>query len=134
MGAIDRIKTETCKQINKILVVDDEPDAVEVITRMLSELELEMLTAYGGKDAIEIARKEHPDLIILDLMMPEVSGFDVVKTLKRDHTTADIPIAICTAKYLEREDEEVLEGHILGVMQKGQLDKEKLISYIKSVH
>lgn len=133
MSAIERIKNENEKRLLKILVADDEPAAVEVITQILAGMELELFTAYGGKEAIRVAEREHPDLIILDLMMPEVSGFDVIKALRKKPSTSDIPIAISTAKYLEKEDEEMLDGRILGVMHKGQLDKEKLMSYIKSL-
>ncbi len=61
-----------------------------------------MLRAYGGREAIEIARRELPDLIVLDLMMPDVNGFDVVEALQPDPDTARIPILVVTAKQITR--------------------------------
>ena len=70
-------------QTLKVLVVDDDPKAVELIAVRILGLASTVLRAYGGREAIEIARRELPDLIVLDLMMPEVNGFDVVEALKR---------------------------------------------------
>ena len=67
----------------KVLVVDDDPKAVELIAVRVLGLASTVLRAYGGREAIEAARRELPDLIVLDLMMPEVNGFDVVEALKR---------------------------------------------------
>ena len=66
-----------------MLVVDDDPKAVELIALRMLGLASTVLRAYGGREAIEIARRELPDLIVLDLMMPEVNGFDVVEALQR---------------------------------------------------
>ena len=65
----------------KVLVVDDDPKAVELVAVRIRGMASEVLRAYGGREAIEIARREIPDLIVLDLMMPDVSGFDVVDAL-----------------------------------------------------
>ncbi|SFM79842.1 response regulator [Methanolobus profundi] len=134
ISAIDRIKEETKKHTLKVLIADDEKAAVEVISEMVSGMDLEIMTAYGGQEAIDIALRENPDLVILDLMMPEVSGFDVVNALRSQPTTSDISIVICTAKYLDKEDEEALDGRVLGVMQKGEFSKEKLVSYIRELY
>ncbi len=67
----------------KVLVVDDDPKAVELIAVRILGLASTVLRAYGGREAIEIARRELPDLIVLDLMMPDVNGFDVVEALQR---------------------------------------------------
>ena len=66
-------------------------------------------------------------------MMPEVTGFDVIRTLKSREESRKIPIIVCTAKYLEKEDLEILNKDISGVIQKGDFNKEKLISHIKSL-
>jgi CheY-like chemotaxis protein len=75
----------------KILVVDDEPDALEVLGFKLREAGYTPIFAKDGTRAIAIARDEHPDLIVLDLMLPEVDGLEVCKILRRDPSTASIP-------------------------------------------
>jgi CheY-like chemotaxis protein len=75
----------------KILVVDDEPDALEVLGFKLREAGYTPIFAKDGTRAIAIARDERPDLIVLDLMLPEVDGLEVCKILRRDPSTASIP-------------------------------------------
>jgi two-component system alkaline phosphatase synthesis response regulator PhoP len=81
----------------KILVVDDEPDVVEMIKAALESASYQVVAAYNGKEGIEKAKKEKPDAIILDIMMPEKDGFVACKELKGDPTCKDIPILILTA-------------------------------------
>jgi len=68
---------------------------------------------------VELAKKEQPNLMILDLMMPEMDGFAVMDALKADVTTADIPIVVVTAKELTPSEKERLRGHVQTLMQKG---------------
>ncbi|MEN9572941.1 MAG: hypothetical protein RL514_796 [Verrucomicrobiota bacterium] len=85
----------------KILVVDDEPDAVELIEFNLKSAGFEVVTAADGAEALKKARASLPDLIVLDLMLPEVDGLEVCKLLRRDTATAGIPILMLTAKAAE---------------------------------
>jgi len=82
----------------KILVVDDEPDAVELIEFNLKGAGFDVLTAADGEEALRLARGHVPDLVLLDLMLPEVDGLEVCKILRRDSTTASLPIVMVTAK------------------------------------
>jgi len=82
----------------KILVVDDEPDAVELIEFNLKAAGYEVATATDGEEALKRARSITPQLIILDLMLPEVDGLEVCKILRRDPRTASVPIIMVTAK------------------------------------
>ena len=82
----------------KVLVVDDEPDAVELIDFNLKASGYEVVTAADGNEALKKARSSLPDLIVLDLMLPEVDGLEVCKILRRDTATAAIPIIMVTAK------------------------------------
>ena len=77
-----------------------------------------VLRAFGGREGIELARRFRPDLIALDLEMPEVSGFDVVEALKGDDSTAQIPIMIVTAQDLSAADRQRLNGHIMDIVGK----------------
>lgn len=81
----------------KILVVDDEPDMVEMIKAALEGAAHQVVCAYDGQEGVEKARREKPDAIILDIMMPEKDGFVACKELKGDPTCKDIPILILTA-------------------------------------
>jgi len=83
--------------MSKILVVDDEPDVVEMIKTALESASYQVITAYNGKEGIEKARKEKPEAIILDIMMPEKDGFATCKELKGDPACKEIPVLILTA-------------------------------------
>ena len=83
---------------SKILVVDDEPDAVELVAFNLKNAGFDVVTAGDGKEALSKARSAHPDLVVLDLMLPEMDGLDVCKNLRKEPETANIPIVMLTAK------------------------------------
>src|ERR1039457_2701536 len=86
---------------SKILVVDDEPEAVELVEFNLKQAGYEVFTAADGAEALTKSRAKTPNLIVLDLMLPEMSGLEVCKTLRRDPATAAIPIIMLTAKAAE---------------------------------
>ena len=81
----------------KILVVDDDPDLVESVTILLEKNKHDVVPAYGSVEGLEKAKKEKPDAIILDIMMPDKNGYDVCKELKDDPEYQDIPILLLTA-------------------------------------
>ncbi|MHB0948319.1 MAG: PAS domain S-box protein [Gemmatimonadaceae bacterium] len=106
----------------RVLVVDDDPAALELTATRLIALGATVLRAPGGREAIEIANHELPDLIVLDLMMPEVNGFDVVTALNTHPDTTRIPVVVLTAKEITREDRERLNGYVSHIMQKAAYD------------
>jgi PAS domain S-box-containing protein len=114
-----------------VLVVDDDPKAVELIAVRLLGLASTVLRAYGGREAIEAARRRLPDLIVLDLMMPDVTGFDVVEALQHNPDTARIPILVVTAKPITAEDRARLNGYVLAIMEKGELDCDRFTAEIR---
>jgi len=118
-------------QTLKILVVDDDPKAVELIAVRVLGLASTVLRAYGGREAIDAAKREHPDLIVLDLMMPEVSGFDVVAALREAPNTASIPIIVVTAKHITTEDRERLNGYVMTIMEKADFDRDRFIGEVR---
>jgi two-component system phosphate regulon response regulator PhoB len=85
----------------KILAVDDEPDVLEAITLKFERSGFTVTTASSGAAALECVSQERPDLLILDVMMPEMSGLDVCRTLKNNRATTNIPILMLTAKQSE---------------------------------
>jgi two-component system phosphate regulon response regulator PhoB len=88
---------------SKILVVDDEPDALEILGFKLKEEGYTPIFAIDGAKAVAAAREEHPALIILDLMLPEIDGLEVCRILRRDAATSAIPILMLTAKASEMD-------------------------------
>jgi len=87
----------------KILVVDDEVDLVETVRFPLEMEGFDVLVSYNGEDALNQARKEKPDLIILDLMLPKLDGYKVCRLLKFDEKYKHIPILMLTAKTQEKD-------------------------------
>ncbi|MBI5335944.1 MAG: response regulator [Burkholderiales bacterium] len=115
-----------------VLVVDDDPAAVDILRSYLqAEPGIEVQTAYGGAEAIELARRLLPDLIVLDLMMPEVTGFDVVEALQADPRAAAIPLLIVTAKQLQEGDLRRLRGRVRRVLDKGGFSPEAFLNEIR---
>jgi len=128
------ISNATQKEIPmKILVVDDDKNAIKYVSTILKKYGFEVFTANGGKAGIDLATSIFPDLIILDLMMPEISGFDVVENLRKHPKAKGIPIIICSAKDITPEEKEKLNGNILDIVQKGSHTKEDLLKSIKKI-
>ncbi len=95
----------------KILVCDDERHIVRLIQVNLERHGYTVVTAYDGKEGLEKARIEKPDLMVLDVMMPYMDGFEVLKTLKREPETENLPVIMLTAK---AQDKDVFEGYHYG--------------------
>lgn len=97
--------------MGRVLVVDDEPDVLLLCRLNLQQRGHELLEAADGSTALEIARELHPDVIVLDLMLPGISGYDVLEALQRDPETTNIPVLVLTAKSLRADRE---HSHGLG--------------------
>jgi CheY-like chemotaxis protein len=118
-------------QTLKVLVVDDDPKAVELIAVGILSLAGTVLRAYGGREAIDAAQQELPDVIVLDLMMPEVNGFDVVQALQRRPDTARIPILVITAKPITAEDRVKLSRYVTTIMEKAEFDSDRFMAEVR---
>ena len=117
-----------------VLVVDDDPKAVEVLAAFLPSPAYAVVRAYGGNEAIILAERLRPDLILLDLMMPDVSGFDVVEALQRNTNTARIPILVVTAKQITAHDRAVLNsnpGKVIPIVEKSKFNQTRLITEVR---
>jgi DNA-binding response OmpR family regulator len=81
----------------KVLIADDNPQGVELLEAYLSELDCEVRTAYDGEETLKVVDDWQPDLILLDIMMPRISGFEVCKRLRKNPKTRDIAVLMITA-------------------------------------
>lgn len=97
--------------MSRVLVVDDEPDVLLLCRLNLQQRGHELLEATDGSTALQLALDRHPDVVVLDLMMPGMNGYEVLETLQNDERTSDIPILVLTAKSLRADRE---RSHRLG--------------------
>ena len=133
-GLFAALSKVTAERFSRIAIVDDTPDARRLMRRILqSQGDFVFFEAANGREAIELAQREQPDLIILDLMMPELDGFSVLDALKNDPRTASIPVIVVTAKDLTPEEKARLQGRIHTLMQKGEFLNDDLLDEVTAL-
>ena len=113
-----------------ILAVDDEPAALQLVEGYLAGSGFEVLAASSGRQALDLVQEHDVDLVICDLVMPDIDGFEVVAELKADARTAPIPILICTAHDLTTAEKARLHGQILGIVSKGPSARDGLRGWL----
>lgn len=132
-GLLAALSKVAIDRFPRIAIVDDNPDVRRLIRRILqSQGDYELLEAGNGLEAVELIRTQRPNLVILDLMMPEMDGFAVMEALKSDPNTAEIPIIVITAKELSAGEKERLRGHIQTLMQKGDFMSDDLLDEVRA--
>lgn len=121
----------TKKQVRPILVVDDDQAIVKVVSKLLSEEGFDIVTSSNGLDAMEQVKAHNPQLIVLDIMMPEVNGYDVCRNLKFDSPYKNIPILLLTSR-----DQEIDPriGQMMGIeyLQK-PIDAKAFVAKVKKI-
>ena len=118
----------------KIAIVEDTAEARRLIRRILqSQGNFTILEASNGREGLEMIQRELPDLVILDLMMPEMDGFTVIELLRSKHETATIPVIVATAKELTPDEKNRLSGQIQSLMQKGDFLNDEFLEEVKSL-
>ncbi|MBW1675676.1 MAG: response regulator [Deltaproteobacteria bacterium] len=122
---------EKLGKIKRVLVVDNDPETVRLIGNVLKEAEYQVTTAYNSKDAIKSIQDFRPNLVVLNLTMPEVSGFDVIEYLKTGEGVKDIPLIVLTHKDLTEKEIDDLNDRIEAILNKGVLTKEDLLKELK---
>lgn len=133
-GLLSALNNVTPNRFSRVLVVDDTFEARRLIRRILqSQGDFEILEATNGREAIEIANREQPDLIILDLMMPEVDGFAALDELRSKPETANIPVIVATAKELTVDEKSRLQGQIQSLMMKGDFMNDEFLEEVRSL-
>jgi signal transduction histidine kinase/DNA-binding response OmpR family regulator len=116
-----------------ILIVDDDPGARELLSGVLTPMRFTVEQASSGSEALDRIREQPPDAVLLDLMMPGMSGFDVVVQMRLDPNARHIPVFIVTAKDLTQDERSMLNGSIAGIFNKGSLSKNDLVDTIEQV-
>jgi len=117
----------------RILIIDDRTEDLKLMAAILHNEGFDVLEASDGAEGIAKAIEEHPDLIILDLLMPDINGFDVLKSLQKHPETRNIPIIICTVKELTDEDREKLNNKVKSIVQKGEDAKTRLLEAVRKI-
>jgi threonine synthase len=118
----------------RVAFVDDTFEARRLIRRILqSQGDFTIFEAANGREGLNLIRRELPDLIILDLMMPEMDGFAVMDALKGDSKTAEIPVIVATAKELTPDEKSRLGSHIQALMQKGDFLNDEFLEEVKAL-
>jgi threonine synthase len=131
LAALSRVAPD---RFPRIAIVDDTPNARRLIRRILqSQGDYIVFEAGDGKTGLELINQEHPDLIILDLMMPEMDGFAVLDALKANQETAHIPVIVSTAKELTPEEKSRLQGQIQTLLQKGDFLSDEFVEEVKAL-
>jgi threonine synthase len=133
-GLLAALSRVTDDRFSHVLIVDDTEEARRLIRRILqSQGEYQIFEAADGHQALEIAQQELPELIILDLMMPELDGFAVLDALKADPRTAQLPVIVVTAKELSKDEKQRLSGRIKALMQKGEFMNDELLQEVQTL-
>jgi threonine synthase len=133
-GLLSALNNVTPGRFPRVAVVDDTPEARRLIRRILqSQGDFEIFEAENGREAIELVNRERPDLVILDLMMPEVDGFAVLDALRGKPETANIPVIVATAKELTAHEKERLQGQIQSLMMKGDFLNDEFLEEVRSL-
>jgi signal transduction histidine kinase/CheY-like chemotaxis protein len=116
-----------------VLIVEDDLPAQEMTRRMLEKEGLKVITCVNGLEAVEQVRKNKPDLILLDLMMPVMDGFEFMKELKENEEWKTIPVVILTAADISASERKLLQGSVQKIIRKAGLDKKSLMEEVGSI-
>lgn len=101
-----------------IVVADDDPDILRIVSMSLEAVGYVVFKATNGQEAVDLAKEHHPNLVLLDMMMPVLSGYEAVQALKADETTRDIPVVGLSAKAMATDMERATDAGIDGYITK----------------
>jgi PAS domain S-box-containing protein len=116
-----------------VLVIDDDRAATDLVQVILENEGYRVLKAFQGKDGVELAAREHPDLVILDLIMPQMSGFNVAYQLKHIPATRSIPIIVLTSMEMDEDTQAQMGSYISSIMSKSSFTKRDLLREISNI-
>jgi CheY-like chemotaxis protein len=138
VGSLKEITSKLRFENPMVLIVDDDENTVELLNSMIEPEDFEVTKAYGGKEGLQkLFSEQQPDILILDLMMPEISGLDIISRMRADARTKDIPLIVCTSgEFTEKNIDELngeLKEHFISIMKKGTFGRKELINRIKQL-
>ena len=113
-----------------LVAIDDDPVDLDLLEAVLAPEGWDVLRASGGEEGVRVVRRVRPAVVVLDLLMPDVDGFDVVERLRADPLVDDVPIVVLTSKDMTRADHDRLAGQISYIAQKGSLPKVELVDLV----
>ncbi|HEV3231658.1 MAG TPA: response regulator [Candidatus Dormibacteraeota bacterium] len=116
-----------------VMVIDDDPDVAELVRRSLDGSGVSVRAATDGRAGIDAAIADPPNLLFVDLVMPEMSGFEVITRLRASPATATVPIMVLSGKELDAEDVRALNGHIARFVRKGSLGPAELLATVRQI-
>jgi CheY-like chemotaxis protein len=116
-----------------VLVVDDDPEFRGLARRMLEREGYRVIEAENGRTGLDRLAEARPGVILLDLMMPEMDGFEFVTTVRAEASWRSVPIVVITARDLSPEDHERLNGYVTRVLQKGALSRDTLLAEVRDL-
>jgi len=125
---LEKHEIETSSQ--SILIVEDDEITREMLKKSLETNEFKVSVAKNGKEGLEMVKKAKPALILLDLMMPEMDGFQFAEELRENKDWLDVPVVVITAKDLTSKDHNRLKGNVEAIMQKGSYTKDELLGEV----
>ena len=117
----------------KVLVVDDDRDIQKITELHLHHEGFEVVKAFTGLECLEVVKEDRPDIILLDLMMPEMDGFEFLTYLRQSDKGKDIPVVVVTAKAVTAADRERLSGQVGRIFHKGSFTRAELIAELRRV-
>ena len=136
LGAVWRAVAERLDRSGEhrdVVVIDDDPTALELVRATLEPRGWTVTTCTGGAEALSVIRAVNPSIVLVDLLMPDVDGFEVVDAMRADPRTAATPVVVLTAKSLTAQDRSRLQGRIEFVASKGELDLSWLATRLSQV-
>jgi len=119
--------------MHKVLVVDDNPADVRLVTSILEAEDIGALCAYGGEEGVRMAKENKPAAIVLDIAMPDLNGFEVVERLYEDEETRDIPIIMLTATEITDAESALLRVKTRAIIKKAAFSREDFLSEVKKL-
>lgn len=128
LSLLQPYRTES--SVSSVMVVEDNADNREMIYRQLTKAGWRVLEAENGRIALEMLAEEQPEIVLLDLMMPEMDGFEFIRELRQHPQWRSLPVVVLTAKDLTLEERDWLEGQTQRIYQKGSSSKQRLIEEI----
>src|SRR5207249_112643 len=118
-GALDRVIEFSKPRKRRLLVVEDDPNEQMSIRELIAHDDIEIYTAETGEDALRMLRAEAWDCVVLDLKLPDMSGFDVLERLKEESDARDVPVVVFTGKQLSAEEDARLHTMARSIVVKG---------------